>query len=590
MSTFAGELSAHCFLDLNHVKKMCHQDTIEFFSDQRAVLGSDGKIACFKETGWDVVIMMDGHLFNVSELKEECKNQGHPVQSDAVEELIFRLYQIYREEFMSLLNGAFSIVLVDRLCDLALLIRDPMGLKPLFYHVNKESVIFGSLIRCVLKHPSVKAQAGAEELMEMMLLGPSRTPGKTYFKGIDEVKPGYYLSLNANGIQSVPYFFLKDEPWSLNEEKTIKFVHDLVSDAIQRQSDGSCCALLSGGLDSSVVCAKAYETSEDLRTYSVDYVDQSMYFKPNFYQKSRDQDYIELMKERYPFESHEVVLSHEALRKSLKDAMLARDLPSMADVDSSLYCFLEKMKEMGESVALSGECADELFGGYPWYTQPHLCTLTHFPWISSASDRLSYLKEEFRTMGADNYIKMKIRNTLSCLTFHKDTSCEERQMKKMMKLNLDWFMQTLTDRADRMARAFNMEIRVPFCDVRLVQVLYQIPWSMKYQDGMEKSLLRKAFVNELPDEIVHRKKSPYPKTHHPEYARMIKEDYVKMILDDDNPIHQILRKEKLEELIYSEMKTPWYGQLMTVPQTMAYFLQINDWLKAYDVEIIHPKG
>jgi hypothetical protein len=135
---------------------MCHQDAIEFFSDQRVVLGSDGKIDCFKETGWDVAIMMDGHLFNVSELKEECKNQGHPVQSDAVEELIFRLYQIYREEFMSLLNGAFSIVLVDRLCDLALLIRDPMGLKPLFYHVNKESVIFGSNI--TLPNPPEKTE------------------------------------------------------------------------------------------------------------------------------------------------------------------------------------------------------------------------------------------------------------------------------------------------------------------------------------------------------------------------------------------------------------------------------------------------
>ena len=185
---------------------------------------------------------------------------------------------------------------------------------------------------------------------------------------------------------------------------------------------------------------------------------------------------------------------------------------------------------------------------------------------------------------------MKIRNTLSCLTFHKDTSCEERQMKKMMKLNLDWFMQTLTDRADRMARTVGMDIRVPFCDVRLVQALYQIPWSMKYQDGMEKSLLRKAFVNELPDEIIHRKKSPYPKTHHPEYGRMMKEDYIRMVLDESCPIHQILRKEKLEELIYSDMDTPWYGQLMTVPQTMADFLQINDWLKEYDVEIIHPKG
>ena len=159
------------------------------------------------------------------------------------------------------------------------------------------------------------------------------------------------------------------------------------------------------------------------------------------------------------------------------------------------------MKEKNETIALSGECADELFGGYPWYTQPHLCTMTHFPWISSSSDRISYLKEEFRTMDADQYVKMKIRNTLSPLTFRKETTCEERLMKKMMKLNIDWFMQTLCDRADRMSRAFGMKIRVPFCDVRLAQVLYQIPWSMKYQKNTEKYLLRKAFEKELPEEV-----------------------------------------------------------------------------------------
>lgn len=590
MSRFAGELSFDTKVSIEQLKKMCLSEEIEIVSDETMMIGSDENISCFKEDGWDVVIMMDGELFNTKELKVHCENHGYGIKSDSVEELIFRLYQIHHEEFIHHLNGAFSIVLVDRNHECALLIRDHAGLKPLFYHVQKNRFAFGTLIRCILNHPDVKAQAGAEELMEMIMLGPGRTPGKTYFKGIDEVKPGHYLSLTSNGIQSIPYFFLKDEPWLLNEESTVQFVHDLLSDAIKRQSHDHPCAMLSGGLDSSIVCAVSAEKQGHLDTYSVDYVDQSVHFKPNFYQTSRDQDYIGLMKERYPLCCHEVVLNHEQLMKTLKESMMARDMPSMADVDSSLYCFMEEISHSGYKAVLSGECADELFGGYPWYTQPHLCTMTHFPWISSASDRISFLKKEFRVMDADAYVKMKIRNTLSSLTFRKETSCEERQMKKMMKLNLDWFMQTLTDRADRMGRAFDVKVRVPFCDPRCVQILYQIPWSLKYQNNTEKYLLRRAFEAELPEEIAHRKKSPYPKTHHPEYARLVKQEYQRMLKDKDSPIHQIFELDKMQELLVRELDSPWYGQLMTVPQTMAYFLQINQWLKEYHVEIIHPKG
>ena len=200
------------------------------------------------------------------------------------------------------------------------------------------------------------------------------------------------------------------------------------------------------------------------------------------------------------------------------------------------------------------------------------------------------MKDEFLVCDPESFVEKRIQHSLQSLNLRKGISDEEKQMKQMMKLNLDWFMSTLADRAERMARSTSMTIRVPFCDTRIVQMLYQIPFSMKIKDGIEKYLLRKAFEQDLPNEICWRKKSPYPKTHHPDYERIVKEELIQIIEDDSSPIHEIIKKEKLMELLNQKNPVPWYGQLMTGPQTMAYFIQMNEWLKEYHVEIIHPKG
>ena len=595
MSSFAGELS-RCKITKSHehIVKICEalhpEASFDVLKKEGQVMASETKIEKIQVHGKEIALLFDGELYNQDELKSMCLKKGHPVESDRPEEVLLKLYLSFHEEFVSKINGSFSVVIVDEVNEMCLLARDPMGLRPLFYSLREDGLVFASLIRALLKHPDIKACAGAEELMELICIGPGRTPGKTYFKDIEEIKPGHRMIVTKNGVEMIRYFSLQDEVWNHNEEETVQIVHDLLKDAILRQSKGNVCAMLSGGLDSSIVCAQMQQVKSPLKTYSVDYKEQHRYFKPTFFQPNRDQDYIDLMVKRYNLDAQEIILNHEELIEYLKEAMIARDMPSMADVDSSLLCFLKKMKEKGESVVLSGECSDEIFGGYPWYTKPHLRTLDQFPWANNVKERSSYLKEEFVNEDPEEFVRKRIQQSLRQLSFRKDCPEEEKQMKQLMKLNLDWFMSTLADRAERMARRWEMIVRVPFCDVRIVEALYQIPWSMKFQNETEKFLLRKAFEDELPEEVAWRKKSPYPKTHHPEYRDMIKTELKKVIDDESSPIHEILRKEKLMELIESDEPKPWYGQLMTGPQTMAYFLQINEWLKEYHVEIIHPKG
>ncbi len=595
MSSICGEFSRLKVSEAHHaIDLMCSvfssKREFQNVKKEHAVLASDSHIEKVQIQDKEIVLVMDGEIYNRDELIELCEKKGYSVESERNEELMMKLYLAFHEECLSKINGCFSVIVLDEIHEMCLAARDPMGLRPLFYALTQDGIVFSSMIRALLKHPLIKASASAEELMEMILIGPGRTPGKTYFKDIEEVKPGHRLILTKNGISIERYFFLKDESWTCDEETTADMIHQLVSDSVLRQLCKDCCAMLSGGLDSSIVCALASKRNPGLKTYSVDYKDQKEHFRPTFYQPNRDQDYIELMAEKYPLESSEVILDHQKLKDALKDAMIARDMPSMADVDSSLLCFLRKMKEEGEQIVLSGECSDEIFAGYPWYTNAHLRTLQHFPWAQNVKQRAAFLKDEFLVCDPENFVEKRIMQSLQSLNLRKGISKEEKEMKQLMKLNLDWFMSTLADRAERMARSTGMTIRVPFCDARIVQMLYQIPFSMKIKDGIEKYLLRKAFEGDLPEEICWRKKSPYPKTHHPEYERLVKEELTCIIEDDGSPIHEIIKKEKLMELLNQNHSVPWYGQLMTGPQTMAYFIQVNEWLKEYHVEIIHPKG
>ena len=366
-----------------------------------------------------------------------------------------------------------------------------------------------------------------------------------------------------------------------------------MTDAIKRQmvSDYPLGTFLSGGLDSSIisaVCAgEMAGRGEKLHTFSVDYADNDRYFTPGKFQPNSDGEFIEIMQKAIQSDHHRTVLTSEDLLGALEDATMARDLPGMADVDFSLLAFCREIRPHVK-VALSGECADEIFGGYPWYRDPEIRTREGFPWAQNLELRRQMLHPDIgAAIDAEALVMDAYRDTCCSSDILPGNSETERRMKEMVNLNFAHFMQTLLDRKDRMSMYCGLEVRVPFCDYRVAEYLYAVPWEYKDQGGKEKGLLRKAFEGVLPEAVLWRKKSPYPKTFDPKYGEIVANRVKDLLNQSDAAIFRVVNRKAVEALLKQEPIWPWYGQLMRTPQTFAWLLQLEFWLNRYEVETVY---
>ncbi len=429
-----------------------------------------------------------------------------------------------------------------------------------------------------------------EGARQLFLLGPARKPGSGVFRGIKELRPGECLTWDG---EIHTRFYWKLTPYSHTEgmERTMEHLRFLLTDAIRRQlvSDVPLCTLLSGGLDSSIISAVAAaeyrRQGRVLTTYSVDYRDNDRYFTADHFQPGSDDQYIDIMREFIGSHHKKVVLGNTQLAYALIPAVAARDLPGMADIDSSMLLFCREIKK-DFTVAVSGECADELFGGYPWYFDKVALESHCFPWSPNIDVRRQIARPEFTKEG-EEYLQAEYRDTLALAEGLEGESPEDRRMREMFVLNYFWFMQTLLERKDRMSMACGLEVRVPFCDHRVVEYAYNLPWQLKSLGGREKGLLRKAMEPILPPVIAKRKKSPYPKTHHPEYFAILVRWMRQILKDPSSPVLALIDPKGVAQLMDhpEQMTYPMYGQLMKAPQVLAWLIQLNDWLKRYDVVI-----
>jgi asparagine synthase (glutamine-hydrolysing) len=430
--------------------------------------------------------------------------------------------------------------------------------------------------------------------MEIFGLGPARSPGNGVFRDIKEIPPANYLVYKNNDVFLSEYWKLEAKPHEDDLEGTIKTTRDLLIDAVERQlvSDVPLCTFLSGGLDSSAISAIASDFYKrngrgTLDTFSIDYKDNEKYFQSNLFQPTSDQIWAEKMSEFIGSNHHTVILDNLNLVKALKEAVLSNDLPGMADIDSSLYLFCKEIKK-NATVGLSGECADEIFGGYPWYTRPDDINADTFPWSKSTNERNELIKRDFCYLPLNEYVAQKYSDTIRRVPKLPREPKEESRMRELFYLNIKWFMMTLLNRKDRMSMGNSLEVRVPFADYRIVEYSFNIPNKFKFYNGREKGLLRESLRGILPDEIIERKKSPYPKTHHTDYTNYVQKWMAEILADRNAPIYQLVNKDKVLEIVNTggkSFKKPWYGQLMTGPQLIAYFIQINTWMEEYKVRI-----
>jgi len=537
-------------------------------------------------------IVYNGELYNTEDIRKELLLKNYKFKGHSDTEVLLLSYVEWGEKCVEKFNGIFSFAIWEEKEQRLFFARDRIGVKPLFYSLINNEFIFGSEIKALLCHPLIRPEINMNSICDIILLGPGRTPGYGVFNNINEIEPAECGSFSKDGLKKYRYWELKDKEFSDTFEETVEKTRELVSDSITRQlvSDVPVCTFLSGGLDSSIISsiANSYfkERGETLYTFSVDYVDNDKYFKSSKFQPNADDEYINIMTEYLGSKHEKFIIDTPQLVDALFTAVEARDLPGMADVDSSLVLFCEKVKKHS-TVALSGECADEIFGGYPWYQDEKIRNEQNFPWSKSIDYRTSFLNDWImEKINPEEYIYERYNKTVSETDKISSLSPLESRMKEMMKLNLNWFMQTLLDRKDRMSMHNGLEVRVPFCDYRIAEYLYTVPWKYKNYQGREKGLLRKAMEGILPEEIAWRKKSPYPKTHNPAYLKAVSDILHDIINSPYAPILQILKKEEIEKLLNSSSQTPWYGQLMTVPQTIAYFIQLNYWLEKYQIKIV----
>jgi asparagine synthase (glutamine-hydrolysing) len=260
----------------------------------------------------------------------------------------------------------------------------------------------------------------------------------------------------------------------------------------------------------------------------------------------------------------------------------------MTDVDTSLYLFSREIRKPA-TVGLSGECADEVFGGYPWFYREDMIQAQTFPWASCPQNRLGWLNPAMvNELRAEEYLASRYSDALAENPRLKGEDAESARMREIFYLSLTRFMPTLLDRKDRMSMAFGLELRVPFCDHRLVEYVWNVPWTMKNYQNREKGLLRHALTGLLPDDVLWRKKSPYPKTHNPEFLEIVRRRALTILDDHTSPVLQFVNAKAIRVIAgpnASVSNLPWFGQLMGVPQLLAYIVQLDSWFREYHVSI-----
>jgi asparagine synthase (glutamine-hydrolysing) len=539
--------------------------------------------------GADYIIIYNGEIYNTDELTSELIQKGYCFETTSDTEVILYSYVEYGLDFVSKLNGIFAFAIWDGRESRLVLYRDRVGVKPLFYALKNGTLVFGSEIKSLFSHPQIVPQANIDSFRELFGIGPARTPGCGVFKGIHEIHPGSLAVFSRDGFQEHAYWTLTAAVHPDSYAETVHKVSYLVRDAITRQmvSDVPVCTFLSGGIDSSIVTAVASKFlqagSTKLNTFSFDFAGNDKYFQSNDFQPSRDKPYVDKMLSLYPLNHTYLECDEVMLADLLPAALHAKDLPGMTDIDASLIYFCSLVKKHNK-VALTGECADEIFGGYPWFYREELLSSDGFPWSLDLSARTALLEDvQITALDLNAYVRKRYEESLKMVPRLTGENAEEMRRREISYLNIRWFMQTLLDRMDRASMSCGLEARVPFADHRIIEYLYNVPWSMKYQNGVEKTLLRDACSDLLSRELLLRKKSPYPKTYNPQYEALLTQRFRKVLQDRDAPVNRFVDRRKAERFLSApkDYGKPWFGQLMSAPQMIAYILQINDWMKQY---------
>ncbi|RSM43978.1 asparagine synthase (glutamine-hydrolyzing) [Amycolatopsis balhimycina DSM 5908] len=540
----------------------------------------------------DIAMVYSGETYNFTELKAELTKLGHTWETDSDTEVVLHGYLQWGDEVVDHLNGMYAFAIWDERDDRLVMIRDRMGIKPFYYYPTADGVLFGSEPKAILANPLARKVVDTDGLRELMAF--TKQPGWSLWKGMEEVRPGTIVTVSREGVRTRTYWKLDAKQHTDDQETTVARVRELMTDIVHRQlvADVPRCVLLSGGLDSSAVtglaAARLASQGEQLRTFSVDFFGQEENFKPDEMRDTADSPFVRDVASLVGSAHQDVVLNPAELTDpEVRRAVLrARDIPAgLGDMDTSLYLLFKAIR--GEStVALSGESADEVFGGYRWFFDEAAVNADMFPWIAfrtaMMTDRTSiYTPELMAKMDLEAYLRDEYRSAVASVEHLDGESAVEARMRTICHLHLTRFVRMLLDRKDRASMAVGLEVRVPFCDHRLVEYVYNTPWSLKTFDGREKSLLRHATSHVLPESVAQRVKSPYPSTQDPGYAAALQQQAKEVLAEPGHAVFDLVDRSWAHRVSEADPTTMDPAARVGLDR----LLDLYHWLEMYTPEL-----
>jgi asparagine synthase (glutamine-hydrolysing) len=535
----------------------------------------------------DVAMVYSGEAYNFTELRTELEARGEKFTTASDTEVVLRGYLNWGEAVADRLNGMYAFAIWDARTHKLVMIRDRMGIKPFYFYPTPDGVLFGSEPKAILANPLAKRIVDADGLRE--IFGFVKTPGHAVWKGMREVRPGSIVTVDSSGVRERTYWRLESKQHKDDLETTVGQVRSLLDDIVRRQlvSDVPECVLLSGGLDSSAITAlSATQLDVPVRSFSVDFVGQTENFKPDEMRGTPDAPYVRDVAAHVKTDHTDIVLDHKELADPdvRRKVVTARDIPvGLGDMDASLYLLFKAIREQS-TVALSGESADEIFGGYRQFHDPRIQQTDNWPWLelfrdASGEPGRSVMFDLATSLDLPSYWRSRYTSAVAEVGRVEGEDDFTHRMRVMSYLHLTRFVQILLDRKDRMSMAVGLEVRVPFCDHRLVEYVYNTPWSMKTYDGREKSLLRGATADVLPESVVRRVKSPYPSTQDPHYGEELQRQ-ARELLSGQSAVFDLIGRPWVTEAVDSPSLTAMErGGLERV-------LNLATWLDIYRPEMV----
>lgn len=535
-------------------------------------------------------ITYNGEMYNFRELRRELEGYGHTFRTRSDTEVLLHAYVEWGEACVQHLNGIFAFGLWDEQKQQLLLARDHLGVKSLYYAHRGSAILFGSELKALLAHPLVKPEVDATGLAEILTF--VRIPGSGIYRNVHELRPGHMLICSEQGTRMSRYWSLRSAPHTDDLYTTAAHIRGLLEDTVKHQliADVPIVTLLSGGLDSSGLTAMAAKELQhegrELHTYSIDFVNSAQHFQSTPLHPSLDAPWVKRVSEYLGTHHHTITLENSALVESLLVPLHAHDFPTAGQMTSSLYLLFQAMKQ-DATVALSGEAADEVFGGYPWFHSEAALSGQTFPWtpafLGPGKNPLAWLSADLlQKVQLTEHIDQQYRAAIAEVPRLEGEDPLAARRREMFYLNQTRFLPFLLERKDRMSMATGFEARVPFCDYRLVEYAWNIPWEMKMADDIEKGILRRAFASVLPEDVIRRKKSAYPNAQNPLYEKATCEWALHILHDPNAPIHPFLDAQVVRALVEStDAGVPGIG-LVSLPERL---IQINEWLNTYQITL-----